>query len=179
MIISGNRLRLYYWLTTRTGSGYCNLPEIEKGQYGYDLQPGQTVCALRYDKSNALMVFDATVKEVNGKGILVSYRQRKQSGCYEDAEIFLPWKHNLLNANKLIPCNLYVEPCDWLFEKNRMADILSGKIPTETWIDEKLEKSDGEGIWYHWGGKRTPVSKYAGNLKNFVRIGQMELSDIT
>lgn len=172
MFISGNKLRLYYWMTTRSGSGPCNLPEIEKGEYGYDLQSGQEVFALRYEHTNLECYFGCVIHEVTEEGLLMS------SATPKERVLFIPWEKEFpIPAPKgpITKCNLYVEPCEMLFEKNKMTDILSGNIPKETWINDHLIKRDGVGIWYQHGGRRAPVSKYQGNLKNFIKLGQMEL----
>lgn len=168
MIISANRLRLYYYKYSKTHSGFCNLPEIEKGEYGYNLQQGQEILVLRYEHTNLECFFRCLIHDVTEEGLLIS------SFIPERKELFVPWtKEFPIPAPKgpMTKCNLFVEPCDMLFEQNKMADIISGNIPTETWIDDRLIKRDGEGIWYQHGGWRTPVSRYQGNIKNFIKLG--------
>ena len=48
MIISSKNLKLYF---NNGNGGIENLPEIEKSQYGYDLQPGQKIYSLSYTSS--------------------------------------------------------------------------------------------------------------------------------
>lgn len=171
MIISRNRLKLYYWDASAKGyPGPCNLPEIEKGEYGYDLQPGQKVFALRYNNSNTVVAFNVSIKEVVTDGVYIydSLVQRPSNIR------FFPWIQKLPNGNKLVDCQLYIEPCECLYEKNTLRDILNGNIPNETWIDGQLKKDDGEGVWYRHGGWRT-FSRFECNLQNFVKLGQMEI----
>lgn len=162
MLISGDRLRLYYW--DRSGKGYprlCNLKEIEKEEYGYNLIPEQKVHAIRYEGTNWELYFDVVVKDINNNGILIETKGR---------EVFCLWEKEFPKYDKNIICKLYVEPCEILYEENKLQDILSGNITTET-----VRKSGDDiqkGIWYKHGGWRKR-SSYEKNLKNFVKLGQM------
>jgi len=158
MIISKNRLRLYYWnRDTRGFPGPCNLPEIEKGEYGYILEPGQKLNVLRYEGSNREMYIHPVVEKVDEEGIYLLKH-------FFGGKTFVPWKKELPNhKNELELYELFIEPCEILFEKNKMKDILSGTI--------RRESREGTGIWYQHGGWRIK-SVFECNLKNFVKLGQ-------
>ena len=66
---------------------------------------------------------------------------------------------------------LEVTPCEYLYEKNKLKDILTGNINKET---QHAMLDFGKGIWHKHGGWRTG-SKYEENLKHFVKLGQSEL----
>lgn len=171
MIISGKNLRLYYWMYTKSGGGPANLPEIEKEEYGYELLPGKILCALRYDMTNLECYFRCKVLDANDEGLLIA------SFIPERQQIFVPWvKVFPVPAPKgpLIKCDLYIEPCECLYEKNKLEDILKGKIDDETVVNGKIITRDGHGIWHMHGGQRT-VSRYEENLRNFISLGQQSL----
>jgi|GEM_PF-2359787 len=165
MIISRDRLKLYYRDRPGKGlSGYCNIPEIEKGEYGYILEAGQEVYALRYDLTNIEWYFNCKIYEITNEGLVISAPLQKVE------KKFVPWEKEFPIPppnGPITKCNLYVEPCDTLFEKNRLPDIISRNIQS---------CGDGEGIWYQHGGRRT-VSKFEGNLKYFIKLDQMTLPD--
>lgn len=162
MLISGKNLRLYYRIYTKSGSGLANIPEIEKEDYGYELLPGQKVYSIRYDGNlvNKEIYIHPTIVSIDENGIGI--------------------KDDLLNKNaKKLPwskygCNLYVEPCECLYEKNILENILKGNIKNETVRNGKIITEDGIGIWYKHGGWRT-TSEYKDNLKNFIRLGQQSI----
>ncbi|MGE4282304.1 MAG: hypothetical protein AB7G87_01145 [Clostridia bacterium] len=172
MIISGNNLRLCYWKRTKSGSGYVNLPEIETGVYGYDLQSGQKIFRLAYDNTNLERYFDCLIHDVNEQGVLISHFLSK-----DEKRTFVPWAKEFpcpAPNGPVVKCELYIEPCEYLYELNLMRDILSYKIPYDSLCDGKLDKDKGHGIWYKHGGWRT-LSKYEENLDRFFRFGQMEI----
>lgn len=169
MFIKGKNLRLCYWSETRTGSGPANLIEIEKEEYGYELNLGQEVYAVRYENTNRECYFHCKVLEVNDDGILILPYVPKE------IEVFVPWvkEFNMINGS-IEKCNLYIEPCERLFEKNKLIDILAGDIEDETIKDNKIVEKLGRGIWHEHGGWRIS-SSFEKNLKYFAKDGQQEL----
>jgi hypothetical protein len=147
MIISGKNLKLY---CSNGNSTFDVLPEIEKAEYGYELQPGQKIYSIKYS-GHYISHLSHTIREVSEISIIT------------DDGIEYPWK--------MANMDLEVEPCENLYEKNKLRDILSGKIPNET---SHSNMNFGKGIWYKHGGWRRG-SSYEGNLKNFVKLGQSEL----
>ena len=120
----GDKLRLYYWLHTKSGSGPANLPEIEKGEYGYELQAGQTLFAIRYEYTNYDCFFGCKIQEILVDGMTIT------SFIPEQKDVFVPWTKEFaigygINP-KIVLASLYVAPCEALFEKNALSDILSG-----------------------------------------------------
>ena len=156
LIIAGKNLRLYYWVKAK----YCydNFPEIAKGQYGYILQPGQKVAALRYENTNQECYFECTIIEVSEEGVLIKdYRN--------EYPVFVPWvKWFPIPApnGPIVKCHLYVEPCDSLAERYSLKEILTGFDGT------------GRRIWHRHSG--VCYSGYEGNLRNFIRLGQLEIT---
>ncbi len=171
MFVTGKNLRLYYWQNKNSGGCIVNIPEIEKEEYGYEVQPGQTLFAIRYDKTNLESYFRCKVLDVNDEGILIS------SFIPERTKILVPWIKEFpvpASSSKKVMCDLYIEPCEHLFEKNRLVDILKGNIKSETYRNNRLIAEDGKGIWYKHGGWRS-VSMHEENLKWFSKNGQLEL----
>jgi hypothetical protein len=155
MIISGDNLKLYH----SCGNGCIdNLKEIEKAEYGYDLQPGQKIYSLSYTSSptsrGVIRTFGCAVEEVDEVSVKIA--NRESPGC----PIEFAWE---MGGRKL-----EVTPCEHLYEKNRLKDILAGNIARET-FHPMLDF--GKGIWYKHGGWRTG-SKYEENLQYFVKLGQ-------
>ena len=169
MIIGKDLLRLYYWGYSRTGGGPSNLPEIESGEYGYNLEPGQQVFAIRYYGTNMELYFNADILEISDEGIKI------KENLLKGEEVFCPWVKEFPSLyDRKIMCQLYIEPCEELYEKNKLKDVLAGNIDNETYKNNKIDTDRGCGIWYLHGGWRG-TSKYEGNLKNFVKLGQMEM----
>lgn len=180
MIVCGKNLALLYFYDY----ALRNLPEIEKEQYGYDLQPGQILVALRYHGSNMEVHFHVVVHYADDTGVYISdsmmhditIRQIEKlhpERIKEDSGktiIFVPWEAKLLSAGKLVDCDLYIEPCDTLYEKNKLEDILAGKIQTEGKMGDVVVK----GIWHKHGGWRDG-SRYGENLRNFIKMGQQQI----
>lgn len=166
MIIYGEKLRLHYWETVGHKSGYCNYKEIEKKLYGYKLEPGQTIAEIRYYGSNAVFKFDCYVNNVCDKGLTVTPRWGQ--------EIFLPWVDDLPNAGEKVRCDLYIVPCEHLYRHWPLKDVLAGTVPDQDYEPNGKPIEKGRGIWYQHGGWRK-LSKYEGNLKNFVKMGQQNI----
>lgn len=151
---------------------FDTLPDIKQGKYGYILREGQQLCAVRYHETNHNCHFGVTVLEIQEDGMLV--RDYK-------TEIFLPWICELPNGGKVAPRKMYIEPCDDLYEANSMQDIVSGNIRLEEckYINgKKIPDRSGYGMWFQHGGWRQKVSRYAENLNNFIKLGQLSIEDI-
>lgn len=171
MFITGESLCLYYWQYTKSGGGPANLPEIQKEEYGYELQPGQTLFAIRYNKSNLECYFGCKVHDVSNDGLLISSDIPARTG------IMIPWVKEFpvpAPFGKKVMCDLFIEPCECLFEQNKLIDILKGNIESETIKDHKIIVSAGIGIWHKHGGWRA-LSRYEENLKYFSKNGQLEI----
>ena len=67
MIISGEHLKLHYWMTTRSGSGFANYPEVEKGQVRLSVGAGADHIEIRYEGSNQVCAFNCIVEDVDDK----------------------------------------------------------------------------------------------------------------
>lgn len=181
MIIKGKNLRLYYWNYPKNGGmpGTANIKEIEEEEVGYMLEPGQMVSAIRYEGTNIEAYHYAEIKEVNTEGITINGMLLKK-----DEIIFLPWKkeferkrweNGVFSGIEKIMCDLYIEPCDILFEKNKMKDIFSRNIPKHNLkTNGEVDENGGEGIWYRHGGSRIN-SIFERNLFKFIKMGQQEL----
>lgn len=135
------------------------------------LRKGQLIQAIRYRGTNHNIRFCATIQEIRKEGVLIKdYRET----------VFMPWVCNLPNGGVIAPRKMYIEPCDWLYEENCIRDIISGNIQTEGYrliSGKKMPDGRGRGMWYQHGGWRTPASRYADNIQNFIKIGQFEIAD--
>lgn len=77
---------MHYWHRVDKGySGPYNLPEIEKEEYGYILEPGQTISGLRYERSNKEIYIHPVIEKVDDEGIYISKH-------LEGGSAFVPWK---------------------------------------------------------------------------------------
>lgn len=171
MIITGEKLRLYYYQCSRSGGCLVNLPEIEKELYGYELTPGQIIYAIRYSSTNEECYYRSKILAIKDEGLLILEYWTKK-------EMLLPFnkKFNIPKSSKnLKECELYLEPCEHLFEKNNLIDILNGNIDKEDYKNAgKYPTSLTTGIWYKHGGWRT-YSDFEDNLKHFIKLGQISL----
>ena len=183
MIISGEHLKLHYWMTTRSGSGFANYPEVEKGKYGYRLEPGQTISEIRYAGSNQVCAFNCIVEDVDDKYLTVKahdyYKfvmdgRRMISMSKEDETVIMPWVDDLYNGGELIKCKMQIMPCNTVYQYWPIEDLLTGNVPDQDYEANGKVKEKGRGIWHQHGGWRT-ISKYEGNLKNFVLMGQQSI----
>ncbi len=164
-------VELHYRVHAQKGRMGCYdvISDVEDGKYGYRLKVGQRLYAMRYRGTNHNCRFHVVVKEITDEGILVE--------DYKET-ILMPWVCDLPNGGVVKPRKLYIEPCDCLFEKNSMEDILSDNIRKEEckWIgDKKIADPHGYGIWYSHGGWRCRVAYGDENLKNFENTGQQTL----
>jgi hypothetical protein len=155
MLISGKNLKLYF------NNGYEqleNLPEIEKCEYGYNLHPGQKIYSLSYSSSSTsrgvIRTFNCEIVEVDEVSVKITNHESKEK------PIEFAWSM----GGRI----LEVTPCEHLYQKNKLKDILAGNIARETFHPMM---DFGKGIWYKHGGCRTG-SKYEENLQHFIKLGQ-------
>ncbi|MHC1681359.1 MAG: hypothetical protein AB6733_00100 [Clostridiaceae bacterium] len=145
MIISGDNLKLYCY--NHSYSGFENLREIEKGEYGYNLQPGQTIKELRY-QGNPRVYCHCKIVKVDEISLII------------EPNVEFAWT---MGGKKL-----EVSPCAYLYERNKLSDILNGNIKRST---PHPSLNFGTGIWHKNNGNRIG-SMYEENLKHFVKLGQ-------
>ena len=160
MLIDNKNFRLYYWDTTGKNIGFA---PINTSKYAYKLEPNQKLRVIRFDGSNAEMYVHPTVLEVSNDGILITHLLSKQP-------TFVPWVKSLPNAGIFENRDMFIVPCEYLYEKNKMEDILTGNIETFKILNDKVIEC---GIW-HNNSKRCN-SSFEKNLENFVPIGQISL----
>ena len=144
--------------------------EIEKKEYGYRLTEGQKLVGIRYRGSNYDYFVHPTIKEIRKDGLMITHLLQEK----EEAPIFVPFIKNLLGVGGRYKLReMYIEPCDKLYEKNKLKDVLEGNIETNDYC-LRGQIDTGEGIWYKNGGFR--IQKVLGdeNLKNFIKLGQLE-----
>lgn len=158
---------LNYAAKSRTGTGFGEIQEIINRKYGYILKPGQILKTIRYHDVNYDIFVNPTVIEILKDGLIITHLLQTA----EDTPIFVPFQKSLPAAGKYEAREMYVEPCECLYEKNKLSDVLSGNIETSHMEGKKLV----EGIWYKHGGWRTKSNSSDNNLKNFVKLGQAEL----
>lgn len=161
----------------RTGSwgGYRVFPEIEKGKYGYRLTVGQKLHAIRYHGTNYDIFVEPRVVEIRPDGLVVTHLLQKQG----EGPVFCPYKKELPAGGVYELRDLYIEPCEHLYEKNRLADVLAGTVredhPRRPW--EKDDERHDRGIFWQHGGWRTTGDRISQeNLRNFVKMGQQEMN---
>lgn len=165
MILEWPNIDLTYY-DQKTG-GFGTIPEIEKRKWGYRLTVGQKLSRIRYRESNRGIYILPTVKEIREDGLVVTHLLGK-------GEVFVPFVQLLLGVGGSCYRDMYIEPCEPLFEKNKMVDIVSGNITTE----EVGRKSTQCGIWYKHGGWRTKHKQSDENLKHFVKLGQVSMEEL-
>ena len=160
----------------RTGScgGYRIFPEIEKGKYGYRLTVGQKLQAIRYHGTNYDIFVNPKVVEIRPDGLMVTHLLQKEG----EGPVFCPYKKELPNGGVYAPRDLYIEPCEHLYEKNKLADVLSGNArdedPRRPGRKDDIGKNRGI-FWEHGGWRTTGDYISQQNLKNFVKLGQQEI----
>lgn len=154
--------------------GFQVFPEIEKGEYGYRLTVGQQLQAIRYHGTNYDIFVEPRVLEIRTDGLVVTHLLQKEG---EDP-VFCPYKKELPNGGVYAPRDLYIEPCEHLYEKNKLDDVLSGKARDED-PQKPGHKNNiilNKGIFWEHGGWRSTGDRISQeNLKYFVKLGQQEL----
>ena len=179
MVIEYPNVKLLWHNSKR---GFCGLlediPDITKKRYGYNLEPGQEVYMVGYYTNGHQYCYHVTIKEVSKDGVKISDWMEKgwhtdTMAIFQDetGDAFLPWKYK--------GEDLYIEPCESLFEPYKVKDLIDGTAPRSRPREMEFKiipDPRGEGWWYPHGGWRT-ISKYEKNIKNFVRLGQTTLAD--
>lgn len=160
----------------RSGSWGClrEFREIEKGQYGYRLTVGQQLQAIRYRGTNYDIFVQPTVVEIRPDGLMVTHLLKKNG----EGAVFCPYRKELPNGGVYAPRDLYIEPCEHLYEKNRLADVLAGNVREEEYRPGRgdVEKPDYGIFWKHGGWRTTGDRISQENLRNFVKMGQLEMN---
>ena len=171
---------IFRWHNSK--KGICGIEDyitdIYKRKYGYNLEAGQEVYYICYEGEKYIQLcHHAKIEEVTREGVTVSdwmekdYRtdQVAKYNLRHDDLAFFPWKREGLD--------LMIEPCGSLFEDYSAKELLEGTAPKshDKLFNGKIIKDpNGEGLFYQHGGWRQG-SKYEKNLKNIVKLGQMEL----
>lgn len=149
-------------------------PEIEKGQYGYRLTAGQQLHSIRYRGTNYDIFVNPKVEEIQEDGLLVTHLLQNR----DEGAVLCPWQKSLPSGGVYKTRDLYVVPCEPLYEKNRLADVLAGNIREEELRPPGLQDvvRPERGIFWKHGGWRNPGDRISReNLKNFVKLGQQEI----
>ena len=174
IILSWPNISLYYMDRSGGWGGLREFREIEKGQYGYRLTVGQQLQAIRYRGTNYEIFVRPTVVEIRQDGLVVTHLLKKNG----EGPVFCPYRKELPSGGVYAPRDLYIEPCEHLYEKNKLADILAGTVrdedPRKPW--ERDDDKRRRGIFWQHGGWRTTGDRISQeNLHNFVKLGQQEL----
>ena len=173
MIIEYPNVKLLWHNSKR---GFCGLlediPDITKKRYGYNLEPGQEVYMVGYNLERSATYEDQKDGVKISDWIEKGWHTDKMAIFQDETgDAFLPWKYK--------EEDLYIEPCESLFESYKVKDLIDGTAPRSRPKETGLKiipDPRGEGWWYQHGGWRT-ISKYEKNIKNFVRLGQTTLAD--
>ena len=163
-------------------------PEIVAGKYEYVLSVGDKINSIRYRDTNYDHFFDCEIVDIKDAGLVV-----KGCGHTEEIQIwnnehtaytikkewtkepfFVPFKKWLPSGEWYQERDMYIEPCEALYEKNKFADVLAGNIATSgrrkgsPFVkDEIFERHTG--IFYKHGGWRGG-SRYESNLNSFRKV---------
>lgn len=174
IVLSWPNISLCYMDRSGTWGGFREFREIEKGQYGYRLEVGQQVHAIRYRGTNYDIFVQPTVLEIRPDGLVVSHLLQKNG----EEPVFCPYRKELPCGGVYKMRDLYIEPCEHLYEKNRLADVLAGNVREKEYHPPEggsVRKAD-YGIFWKRGGWRTPGDHISQeNLQNFVKLGQQEI----
>ena len=115
------------------------------------------------------------VVEIRQEGLVVAHLLQKEGA----KPILCPWQKELPNGGVYKLRDLYIEPCEHLYEKNRLADVLAGNVREEELRPPGRREITGppdHGIFWKHGGWRTTGDRISQeNLHNFVKLGQQEL----
>lgn len=173
IILSWPNVSLCYMDRSGSWGGLREFRELEKGQYSYRLTVGQQLQAIRYRGTNYDIFVQPTVVEIRPDGLVVTHLLQKNG----EGLVFCPYRKELPSGGVYALRDLYIEPCEHLYEKNKLADILAGNVrdedPRKPWEDGFRQR---QGIFWKHGGWRTPGDHISQeNLRNFVKMGQQEL----
>lgn len=168
IILKLPNIALYYYVSK--DFNFRQVPNLEN--YGYRLTVGQKLKCIRYHDSNAEMFVNPVIKEITEDGLYITHLMG--GGENHEEIVFVPFRKSLPNNHIYEMRDMYIEPCEHLYEKNNMEDILSGNIQ-KSHIYCQVER---EGIWYWHGGCRSKNKESDENLQNFVRMGQMTFTEL-
>ncbi len=166
IILRMPNIALYY----HDKKDFClrQVPGLEK--YGYRLTVGQELKVIRYHGSNAEMFIAPIIRETTEEGLHITHMLGKD----REEIVFVPFKKLLPNNQIYEMRDMYIEPCEQLYDRNNMEDILSGNIE-QSHIYCEVEY---EGIWHWHGGRRMKDKRSDENLRNFVKLGQITLDEL-
>jgi len=120
---------------------------LENKSLGYNLVIGQRLQAIRYDNSNKILDFDVIVRKIDDEGIVISKNEKLS---------LFPWTMSIKNWKGEPELNtLEIEPICHLKE---LIDICNAELS-----DEQIYNTTSGYSIYHE------------NIKNFIRLGQLEL----
>ena len=175
IILSWPNVSLTYMEHRNGMSCFAEFREIERSQYGYRLTVGQELHAIRYHGTNYDIFVSQVVVEIRQEGLVVAHLLQKEGA----KPILCPWQKELPNGGVYKLRDLYIEPCEHLYEKNRLADVLAGNVREEELRPPGRREITGppdHGIFWKHGGWRTTGDRISQeNLHNFVKLGQQEL----
>ena len=175
MILQWPNVSLCYMDCRGNWPGFREFSEIEKGQYGYRLTVGQQLHAIRYHGTNYDIFVLPKVVEIRPDGLVVTNLLQRNG----EKPILCPWKKELPSGGVYKIRDLYIEPCEHLYEKNRLADVLAGNVQEEDLCHPNLPEdiNSGKGIFWKHGGWRSIGDRISReNLGNFVKLGQQEIA---
>lgn len=149
--------------------------ELENGQYGYRLTVGQQMQSIRYHGTNYDIFVQPKVLEIRQEGLVVTHLLQEEG----KEPILCPWQKELPNGGAYKLRDLYIVPCEHLYEKNRLADVLAGNVreeePCMPARRDDVRRPD-HGIFWRHGGRRTTGDYISqANLHNFVKLGQQSI----
>lgn len=185
-------ISISYRMDGAVGSCFTEFKEIAKGEYEYKLSVSDKVKCIRYRDTNYDCFFGVTIVDILEDGLMITASGggpaeelkvwNKEHTAYRietvrapgDIPFFVPFKKWLPAAFEYRERDMYIEPCEYLYEKNRFADVLARRIDNGGKIEGEPEHLT-HGIWYMHGGRRVVCKQSEHNLKNFKKVGQMEL----
>lgn len=171
IILTWPNISLCYMDRRGSWPGLREFSEIEKGEYGYRLTVGQQLHAIRYHGTNYDFFVRPKIVEIRPDGLVVTHALQRS----DEMPILCPWKKELPNGGVYEIRDLYIEPCEHLYEKSKLADILAGTVrdedPRKPWEDDNGRRRSGI-FWQHGGWRSIGDHISRENLGNFVKLGQ-------
>lgn len=177
-------------------SGVCfrYFPEIEQGKYMYRLLEGERVYRISYTGTNYDAVYDVTVQEITPEGLVVTspnhyvdiqkwneeQTEYRITSAVSNEPFLVPYKKRLPNGGWWRERDLVIEPLPKFYEKNKFADIISGKARIEGFYKGYPFKDgySGKGLFYRLIGGRISHPEYEEKFKRFIKvdsIGQVDM----
>ena len=162
--------------------------EITQGKYEYVLSVGDKINAIRYRDTNYDHFFDCEIIDIKDDGIVVrGYGHTEEVQIWNNEHtayiiqkqwtkepFFVPLKKWLPSSEWYAERDMYIEPCEALYEKNKFEDVLSGNIATSgrrkgsPFVNDEFFMKQ-TGIFFKHGGWRSN-SRYGNNLNNFRKV---------